>query len=170
MTYNHSNTKSQIKLITLLLIFTIQFQLINTQDSSNTCLSASTCNTSTKPLKCSLNGHCYIDLLNPKQQYDTVNYEKCICNRGWGTLKTDEISCCYAQKSKFMAFLFEFVLGFGIGHLYMGRMINFYIKFFLKNSNMSAKEIFIEFKSSETFKTYLRQGSFSCKRCLKIGS
>ena len=72
-----------------------------------------------------------ITLLNPKQQYDTVNYAKCICNRGWGTLKTDEISCCYAQKSKFMAFLFEFVLGFGIGHLYMGRMINFYIKFFV---------------------------------------
>ena len=47
---------------------------------------------------------------------------KCYCMNGFITFGDSEIKCNYKQKTKAKAFFLEFVLGFGIGHIYMGNL------------------------------------------------
>lgn len=55
---------------------------------------------------------------------------QCICDKGYTTKEEDGIIyCCYAQKGKYKAFVYEFFLGFGIGHKYIGNESLFYAKF-----------------------------------------
>ena len=50
----------------------------------------------------------------------------CVCKEGYDTiddLSRGDFYCNYKKKSKLIAFLLEFVLGFGSGHFYMGHTI-----------------------------------------------
>ena len=56
----------------------------------------------------------------------------CKCDKGYASKGDDGVVfCCYAQKAKYKAFVYEFLLGFGIGHKYIGNDHIFYIKFFV---------------------------------------
>ena len=49
----------------------------------------------------------------------------CVCLNGYETvddLSLGNFDCNYKKKSKLIAFLLEFVLGFGAGHFYMGHI------------------------------------------------
>ena len=72
-------------------------------------------------IKCSLLETCSIE-------GGKCQNEKCICN-DWYTTYTYKVDhqkryeiykCCYKQKSKLTAVVLEFVIGFGLGHFYVG--------------------------------------------------
>lgn len=49
----------------------------------------------------------------------------CICFDGYITIDDDKYGfyqCNYRKKSQTLAFIFEFIIGFGVGHLYLGNM------------------------------------------------
>ena len=51
---------------------------------------------------------------------------ECVCIKGYDTiddLSRGDFYCNYRKKSKLIAFLLEFVLGFGSGHFYLGKTI-----------------------------------------------
>lgn len=49
---------------------------------------------------------------------------KCVCASGYVHLyQNSSLYCSYKQKSQLAAFLFELFLPFGIGHLYIGRVL-----------------------------------------------
>ena len=51
---------------------------------------------------------------------------ECICKKGFDTvddLSKGDFYCNYRRKSKLIAFLLEFVLGYGSGHFYMGNIL-----------------------------------------------
>ena len=119
--------------ITLLSYFVIYILYIsnsnnfsNAQSIPPTCLPSSVCNNT---ILCSEHGHCYYDLMKYNSTNSNENLEKCICDTGYATGINDSISCCYAQKSQIMAFMMEFIVGFGLGHFYLGRLTYFFIKF-----------------------------------------
>ena len=61
----------------------------------------------------------------PKSRGVCNEKNECICIKGYDTI--DDISkgdfyCNYRKKSKLIAFLLEFVLGFGTGHFYIGHI------------------------------------------------
>lgn len=56
--------------------------------------------------------------------YATCKLSICNCQKGYTTYPDNEIGkCCYKQTSKFTTLLLEVFLGFGIGHLYSGRIL-----------------------------------------------
>jgi TM2 domain-containing membrane protein YozV len=67
----------------------------------------------------------------PTAQGICTNDNKCACYEGFTTIYDDEFGmyqCNYPQKSQMKAFLLEFVLGFGVGHFYLGNYILAIIK------------------------------------------
>lgn len=47
----------------------------------------------------------------------------CACVKGFITESDEiEVKCNYKQKTKAKAFLLEFIIGFGLGHIYMGNL------------------------------------------------
>ena len=60
----------------------------------------------------------------PKNRGICNENNECICIKGYDTiddLSRGDFYCNYRKKSKLIAFLLEFVLGFGSGHFYLGR-------------------------------------------------
>ena len=60
----------------------------------------------------------------PKNRGFCNEENECICSKGYETvddLVLGDFYCNYKKKSKLIAFLLEFVLGFGSGHFYMGK-------------------------------------------------
>ena len=60
----------------------------------------------------------------PKNRGVCNEENECVCIKGYDTvddLSLGDFYCNYKQKSKLIAFLLEFVLGFGSGHFYMGK-------------------------------------------------
>jgi len=115
--------------ITLLLFITTYIllfhsQSIDAQSIPATCLPSSVCNST---IYCSEHGHCYYDLMEYNSNRTNENLEKCICDTGYATQNNTGIHCCYEQKSQIMAFLMEFVVGFGLGHFYIGNYVYFYV-------------------------------------------
>ena len=92
---------------------------------SNPCLPASTCQDN---VKCSENGHCFYDILQYIKYYNktinaTQSFVTCVCDSGWTNLQgSDDVKCCYQQRSQTVAFLCEFLVGFGLGHFYIGNI------------------------------------------------
>lgn len=67
---------------------------------------------------CSINGKC-------------LNQNQCLCNSGFtfiSSIPSKEL-CNYGLKLQITAFMLEFFLFLGFGHLYCGRTANFIIKF-----------------------------------------
>ena len=74
--------------------------------------------------KCSAHGKCFYDLILYFQNNQTDPLLTCICNYGYTDDPTDKsIKCCYLKKSQFIAFIFEFIIGFGLGHFYLGNVL-----------------------------------------------
>jgi hypothetical protein len=84
---------------------------------SKNCQAASYCD-NMEP--CSSHGMCYVDLFSYYNMTSSNKKTKCICNIGWKSIEDQEVKCCYEKKQQAIAFLFEFVLGFGTGHWYIG--------------------------------------------------
>jgi len=62
----------------------------------------------------------------PKSRGVCTEQNECICIKGYDTiddLSLGDFYCNYRKKSKLIAFLLEFVIGFGAGHFYMGHNI-----------------------------------------------
>ena len=62
----------------------------------------------------------------PKNRGTCNEKNECICKKGYDTvddLSKGDFYCNYRKKSKLIAFLLEFVLGFGAGHFYMENVI-----------------------------------------------
>jgi hypothetical protein len=90
--------------------------------STTPCLSAQECKTTNEKLKvkCASTGKCFYDTVGYFLSNKTSLFQTCVCDEGYTTLKGDDVYCCYQKKSQFFAFLLEFVLGFGLGHFYIG--------------------------------------------------
>ena len=61
----------------------------------------------------------------PKNRGICNKENECICSKGYETvdnLALGDFYCNYRKKSKLIAFLLEFVLGFGAGHFYIGHI------------------------------------------------
>ena len=59
----------------------------------------------------------------PKNRGTCNELNECVCIKGYETvddLSKGDFYCNYRRKSKLIAFLLEFVLGYGAGHFYMG--------------------------------------------------
>jgi len=114
-----------VTLFVYIIIYIIyNLQTISAQSIPPTCLPSSVCD---GKIPCSEHGHCYYDLMNFNTQDQKL--EDCICDSGFATKVTDSISCCYEQKTQIMAFMLEFVIGFGSGHFYLERTNYFIVKF-----------------------------------------
>ena len=62
----------------------------------------------------------------PKSRGVCNEENECVCVKGYDTiddLSRGDFYCNYKKRSKLIAFLLEFVLGFGSGHFYMGHTI-----------------------------------------------
>lgn len=106
-----------IKLNFFKIIITIIIaKLINSL--SSTCLPTSKCN---GVINCSENGHCYYDLYKVFGKKNDTQIISCLCDRGYtDDPKNPDTKCCYKQKSQFIGFLLEALIGFGAGHFYIG--------------------------------------------------
>ena len=86
---------------------------------------------------CSTNGNCNYDIFELYDANRTAEPQSsCFCNKGYTSFgingnisSSDNIYCCYKQKSQTIAFLLETLIGFGLGHLYLGRYAFFAVKF-----------------------------------------
>jgi hypothetical protein len=109
-----------IKFISLILFVLIIFSPIII--CSTPCLSAQECKTSIEnfKVKCSSSGKCFYDALGYFLTNKTSLFQTCVCDEGYTTLPADDVYCCYKKKSQFLAFMLEFVFGFGLGHFYIG--------------------------------------------------
>jgi hypothetical protein len=77
---------------------------------------------------CSSNGICYVDIFSYYNVTNTNRNTSCICNVGWISVEGYDVSCCYQQKQQAIAFLLEFIFGFGAGHWYVGNKTRGLIK------------------------------------------
>ena len=62
----------------------------------------------------------------PKNRGECNEENECVCIKGYDSvddLSLGDFYCNYKKKSKLIAFLLEFVLGFGSGHFYMGKTV-----------------------------------------------
>lgn len=112
------------------MILYILIYLITIIHAQEGCLAVSSCLNGDR---CSSNGRCYYNFQNQIFNYKKNNslsdsnvtkiyyYEHCICNKGWESLDSEQIKCCYNQKKQLNAFLLEFFVGFGCGHFYINR-------------------------------------------------
>lgn len=94
------------------------------------CVASSECGTEDKDrVKCSNNGHCFYDIydfVTKTKENKTPNLIDCICNSGYSSYNynnstSDDVKCCYERKSQLYMFLFEGLIGFGLGHFYIGK-------------------------------------------------
>ena len=61
----------------------------------------------------------------PKNRGECNEDNECVCIKGYDSvdnLSLGDFYCNYKKKSKLIAFLLEFVLGFGAGHFYIGHI------------------------------------------------
>lgn len=70
---------------------------------------------------CSKYGYCFYRLYdylirNEKQSNFDKRFFTCICNKGYATLESDTIGCCYLQKKQSFLFFLELIPG--LGHCY----------------------------------------------------
>lgn len=98
-------------------------------------------------IACSIYGNCRFNIYD---FYNATSTKKssCVCNRGYATYygasteeegsngKTSGIFkyCCYKQKDQFKAFLLEFLIGFGAGHFYLGKIKHAVVKLLIQFS------------------------------------
>ena len=97
--------KAQINIIAISIIIFSSFNFIESNDDD------------TKPLVVCNKYTC------PKSRGVCNEDNECVCIKGYDTiddLSRGDFYCNYKKKSKLMAFLLEFVLGFGSGLFYMG--------------------------------------------------
>lgn len=96
------------------------------------CLPAQSCvldDSST--VKCSSYGKCFYDVMQYYESGKTKSFQNCICEEGYTDLDSSQyVKCCYKRKSQLIAFLLEFVLGFGVGHFYIGNNQIGFLKLF----------------------------------------
>lgn len=79
-------------------------------------------------IKCSEHGKCYYNYVNNISLKNNKTVE-CKCNKGYITLNdNDEIKCCYPQKKQLIAFTYEMLISFGLGHIYIGNKSLGYLK------------------------------------------
>jgi hypothetical protein len=88
------------------------------------CLPVHTCEigygTQATSVKCSRFGRCYFELIKFAAKQNNY-FEGCVCDKGiTNDPGNTEVACCYQKKSQFLAFFLEFLIGFGIGHFYIG--------------------------------------------------
>ena len=60
----------------------------------------------------------------PKNRGECNDKNECVCIKGYDSvdnLSLGDFYCNYKKKSKLIAFLLEFILGFGSGYFYMGK-------------------------------------------------
>jgi len=80
-------------------------------------------------IKCSDNGKCFYDIYHYLKSNKTDPFQNCVCVDGYTNLSSnDEVKCCYEQYSQFIAFLLEVLVGFGLGHFYIGNYQFGYLK------------------------------------------
>ena len=80
---------------------------------------------------CSVYGNCNFNIFEYFKENNTEEdrLPHCQCNMGYSSyditdLKTDNnILCCYEQKGQMTAFLLEMLIGFGVGHFYIGNYL-----------------------------------------------
>ena len=116
------------------------------------CGVASMCN----GVSCSQNGNCFVDIFKYYNQSNTQTLEEssmCICNTGWVSNLEDKVKCCYSRKLQSIAFLLEFIFGFGCGHFYIGNYNIGMIKFisYLINCFIFCLSSFIMFYLESNF-------------------
>lgn len=106
-----------ILLITMMIKFS--YQQIEVQ-----CLATSKCN---EVISCSEHGHCFYDLnaiYKSKQNsthFNETSFINCICDKGYTEDPNNkEVKCCYKKIDQFTPFILEVLIGFGIGHFYIG--------------------------------------------------
>jgi len=120
----------------LIIIIIYNFLIISIySEEISPCLSEQECYLidSNNTIKCSSHGKCFYDLFKYILN-DTKNFSLtgCICDEGYTDLNSDSTTkCCYKQKKQSNAFLLE-LLSFGIGHLYIGNKVFFYLKLFIE--------------------------------------
>lgn len=76
-----------------------------------------------------------VDLIS-SQILDNNVYMKCFCFKGYTTINIHSTFfpkklCNYPQKLKIVAIIIEGLIGYGVGHLYVGRTFHFLIKFLI---------------------------------------
>ena len=97
--------KAQIYILIISIILFSSFKFIESNDDD------------TKPLVVCNKYTC------PKSRGVCNENNECVCVKGYDTiddLSRGDFYCNYKKRSKLMAFLLEFVLGFGSGHFYTG--------------------------------------------------
>jgi hypothetical protein len=94
------------------------------------CLSAQICLVNDKTyIHCSSHGKCFYDVIQYYKSNKTTSFQNCVCDEDWTDLiPNPEVKCCYKRKSQFMAFILELVVGFGLGHFYIGNSFIGYLK------------------------------------------
>lgn len=103
----------------------------NNRVNSEYCMMAQECKTSEdKKIRCSSYGKCFYDTYGYFLTNQTGLFQTCVCHEGYHSLDSDDIKCCYKKKSQFYAFILEFLIGFGLGHLYCGNHTLFLLKLF----------------------------------------
>jgi len=99
---------------------------------------------------CSINGSC-------------INQNQCLCNPGFtfiSSIPSNEL-CNYGLKLQITAFMLEFFLFLGFGHLYCGRYANFIIKFL----------VFVSFVILDFIMKYaIKVKSYKSKKSIHISS
>ena len=79
-----------------------------------------------KPTILTTGGNCNDIICPPQQGY--CRADKCICLKGFLTIKDEKKFCNYKQKNTMTALLLETFGLIGFGHLYAGRFFNAFIK------------------------------------------
>jgi len=92
--------------------------LVNTNKELLNCKAATYCD---DDQPCSNHGICYVDLFGYYNITDSKKKTFCICDIGWISIDDQDVKCCYQKKQQAIAFLLEFVVGFGLGHWYIGK-------------------------------------------------
>jgi hypothetical protein len=92
--------------------------IVNTNKELISCKAATYCD---DDQPCSDHGICYVDLFGYYNITDSNKKTRCICDIGWISIDDHDVKCCYQKKHQAIAFLLEFVVGFGVGHWYIGK-------------------------------------------------
>ena len=104
----------------------------------------------------------------PKSRGVCNENNECVCIKGYDTiddLSRGDFYCNYRKKSKLIAFLLEFVLGFGSGHFYLGKTILATIKMVYTSLTCL---MFCQFHSIKKI-TELKRFAIPLERVLLVG-
>jgi hypothetical protein len=93
------------------------------------CLAAQRCINTNNKIECSVHGKCFYDVMGYYLSNKTQSFQNCICDDGWTNLTPESrVKCCYQKKSQYTAFALEIVIGFGLGHFYIGKTAMGFLK------------------------------------------